>query len=184
MARWRPRDRYELLGDEVRRDHLAGGVAAVRAIVSADGIPDRLARDLLNMVTWYATEHPHKYQIRWRSAEAVKYRGKRKGSALRHEHVFSRKWLIDNLLEHPGHVEDILKSAIACLVRKGEAARLDRVPDAVHGWERYRAAGIEVLDMAHGARPVSIDELIGMYPVPDLPRRDSAAQTSPSDAGE
>ncbi len=168
MAGWRPRDPYELLDDQVREQHLAGGVAAVEAIVHAQGVSVELQRKLLNVVTWYATEHPHKYRIRWRSAAAVKYRGQSFGKALRHEHVLPRKWLIDQLLARPDEAETILKSAVGCIVRTEESKRLDRVDKAIIGWERYRVAEIQVLDMGGDRQPMSIDEMKGLYPVPEL----------------
>lgn len=68
---------------------------------------------------------------------------------IRHEHVFTRKSLVEEMLARPEKVEEILREkAIACVVTKDEHVRLTRFDKTHSGWDRYRAAGISVFDVA------------------------------------
>jgi hypothetical protein len=67
---------------------------------------------------------------------------------LRHEHVLTRKHLVQSLVAEPNRVEEILASSLACIVTKEEDERLRGVPRNVEGWERYRRAEIAVWDAA------------------------------------
>jgi hypothetical protein len=66
--------------------------------------------------------------------------------------VFTRKEMIDRMLAGEP-VDEVLAGAVVCLVTREESKRLTRqdheVP-SLRGWERYQAAGIEVVDMADG----------------------------------
>lgn len=68
---------------------------------------------------------------------------------LEHEHVYPRKWLIEQMLAEPSAVELILTTfALACTVTKDEHRRLaaaERANLGLDGWQRYYAAGIAVL---------------------------------------
>ena len=51
----------------------------------------------------------------------------------------------------PHEVDDILKDAIGCTVTVEEHTRLSKF-DEEYGWERYRKAGISVIDTQTGER--------------------------------
>jgi hypothetical protein len=77
--------------------------------------------------------------------------------------VFTRKWLIEQMLYEPSAVEVVLREfAIACTVTRGEhqlLARSERANPELPGWERYSAAGVEVIDMTSGlVVPQSVGE--------------------------
>jgi hypothetical protein len=56
--------------------------------------------------------------------------------------------MIDALIgATPAQIDEILALAIGCTVTREEADRLLQF-DSDYGWERYRKAGIEVLDTA------------------------------------
>ena len=56
--------------------------------------------------------------------------------------------MIDALIEAaPDQIDEILTLAVGCTVTREEADRLLQF-DSDYGWERYRKAGIEVLDTA------------------------------------
>lgn len=76
-----------------------------------------------------------------------------------HEHVVERRWLRAALIEHPQQVKPILGLAVACLVLKEEHEALRDVPSHVFGWNRYKEAGIEVLDACNTFTPVDLSEL-------------------------
>ena len=108
-------------------------------------MPDALVqhkRKLLDRALWMLTEVDGKYNIRYYSKKAFKIRDKKQ---LRHEHVYPRKFIIDSLFEDPGNYSNIIdEHAIACIVTKDEHDTLDNNTD---GWERYKRAGIDVLDL-------------------------------------
>lgn len=57
------------------------------------------------------------------------------------------------MIAEPERIAEILDSATACLVTEEEHRRLNVLPPDTEGWDRYRAAGITVIDMATG-RPL------------------------------
>ena len=62
----------------------------------------------------------------------------------RHEHVFTRKEIVDRLINHPKDIDKILKDAIGCVVTKNEH---DSLPHkGVDGWDRYKKTKIRVWD--------------------------------------
>jgi len=48
------------------------------------------------------------------------------------------------MLQEPERVEEIVRSALGCVVTKEEHNRLTSLPDTYRDWERYVAAGIDV----------------------------------------
>ena len=109
---------------------------------------DVLAREhlieALNLALWKLTEaEAGKYQTRFRSVEPSATNRK----VLRHDHVFQRKRMVDDLLEavSPEAVDDILKKAVGCTITKDEHTRLNQFKD-LDGWVRYQRAGITVVD--------------------------------------
>jgi hypothetical protein len=74
-----------------------------------------------------------------------------------HEHVVERRWLRSALGARPDMADEILGMAIGCLVTKLEHERLAAVDASLFGWERYRAARIEVLDAGEGFAPVDLE---------------------------
>ena len=84
-------------------------------------------------------------------------------ASLEHEHVYPRKWLIDQMLAEPSAVEMVLDTfALSCTVTREEHRRLanaERTTPGLEGWHRYHAAGIAVTDLATGeVVPQSIGE--------------------------
>lgn len=95
-------------------------------------------------VSW--TPHPQA-DTRRRSAE------QRSLKKLNHEHVLPRKWLREQMKADPSRCEEIIASAIGCVVTREEHERLttaSRLNPELQGWERYQAAGVAVYDMATG----------------------------------
>ena len=77
--------------------------------------------------------------------------GVRDPKLLNKEHVVPRRVLIDRMLTESARCAEIMGTAIACLVLKEKNRRLtdqDRATSGLDGWERYRAAGVEVVDLA------------------------------------
>ena len=69
---------------------------------------------------------------------------------LRHDHVLTRKRLIDAMIREPETAEQTLLTAVACVVTAEEHTRLTALGDTQEGWDRYVAAGIDVFDEQEG----------------------------------
>jgi hypothetical protein len=125
---------------------IGSAIAAAKAIVRLDLYPAH-KRELLSICIWKITEAApmSKYQTRYRSRATESA----SESELAHDHVFQRKSLIDAMLKNPDSVDPILRSAVACVVTRSEHDALTRIsrefPD-LDGWERYKRAGIEIVD--------------------------------------
>lgn len=135
-------------------DHVlkAATATAIHAITSPamDDLP-RYRTELLHNVIWLMTVAPYgKYTVRYRSRGVLID----SHATLVHEHVFTRKSLADELLAaKPGQIEDVLRTrAVACIVTAEEHNRLKPFDQTHQGWERYREAGIEVIDMLNGSK--------------------------------
>jgi hypothetical protein len=114
-------------------------------------------RELLTTLLWKLTEaDSSKYKTRYQSRGAIE---RSAGVKLQHEHVYQRAKMIDALLQaEPNQIDEILGLAVGCTVTTEEAALLVQF-DSDYGWERYRKAGITVLDTKHSpARPVDLSE--------------------------
>jgi hypothetical protein len=115
---------------------------AMQSLLDADLRPDDL-RYLLDMGLWRYTEfdkNRYKFAIRYRTAAVLAT----EPVVIEHEHVVGRRWLLDQIAREPDKLDDILQLAVACIVSKPEHDLLWAVVG--FGWERYRAAGIDVID--------------------------------------
>ena len=123
----------------------ASAIRLAEVIAAADGpILDPHRRRLLSTTVWKMTEADDKHNLRYRSRAALDAASK---SDVRHEHVIPRAVLVQRMIDEPHRVAEILSEAVACLVTKEEHRRLGRGS----GWERYKLAGIEVVDMVDGS---------------------------------
>ena len=112
-------------------------------------------RELLTTLLWKLTEaDSSKYKTRYQSQAAIE---RSAGVKLRHEHVYQRAKMIDALLKAElEQMDEILGLAIGCTVTTEEHALL-ALFDSDYGWERYRKAGITVMDTKHSpAQPVDL----------------------------
>ncbi|MEO8381116.1 MAG: hypothetical protein ABI779_15745 [Acidobacteriota bacterium] len=103
-------------------------------------------RDVINGMLWSITQARGKYTTRFRSTAAS---NARPGTKLQHEHVVTRKALTDAILREPQRASELLGTATGCVVTIDEHTRLTRITREqphLRGWERYTAAGIEIID--------------------------------------
>jgi hypothetical protein len=101
---------------------------------------------LIDGMIWTITQARGKYTTRYRSRAAL---DAPKGAKLQHEHVTTRKHLVNSILQHPERAREIAARAVGCVITKEEHQRLTRITrEQPHltGWQRYEAAGIEVVD--------------------------------------
>ena len=135
------------------RDDTSDRVTSAKRIISAllglrSTVRDDHLRELLSVCLWKITEAEpdHKHRTRFRSERALKARAR----DLRHEHVFERSKLIEELLSNPARADEIADLAVACTVTAAEHQLLEaacRNDPGLSGWARYKAAGIRVIDM-------------------------------------
>lgn len=130
-------------------ERIASAVNAARAILAADLVPAH-KRELLSVCIWKLTlaEPVNKYATRFVSVAAL--RCARRDRV--HEHVFERSRLVHSLIDGRLPLDQLPARAVACVVTRGEHARLARVVaenPGLEGWGRYRAAAIAVVDCAH-----------------------------------
>ncbi len=155
----RPHQRPWIATDKY--DHVLAAATATAhfAITSPDlaGV-EKYRSELLDNVLWLMTVAPSgQYTTQYRSASAVA----EARPTLRHEHVFTRKTIKADLLalrdQHPDElalraaIGNLLRErAIGCTVTKADHDRLTPFDKAASGWDRYRQAGVPVIDMLTG----------------------------------
>lgn len=147
--------------DAVLRD----AIALARFAVDSPDLRDVTRKELLSKYVLVLLTHGTsngKYGTRYRSQGAMDVT---ESARLEHEHVFPRKWLIEQMLDEPSTVDLVLSNfAIACTVTVDEhkaLAQAERVDRTLSGWERYQAAGIPVIDLTTGA---VVPQSIGQRP--------------------
>lgn len=137
--------------DAVREAAIA--VARFAATSPELEVRPQVRRELLTKyVLWLVTTGTvaHKHDTRYRSVAAV---GATDKKLLTHEHVFTRRQLADWILANPtdGVIEFVINNlAFGCTVTRDEHERLTAFDKTHVGWDRYQAAGIEVVDMSSG----------------------------------
>jgi hypothetical protein len=126
-------------------DIVRSAVSAIRGILPLDIINEH-KRILISRMIWAITEAHGKYKTRFRSEGVLTV----PDCKIQHEHVFTRKELISEIMNNPENCERILENAVACVVTEEEHKALTKVgrehPN-LKGWDRYRRAGITVYDM-------------------------------------
>jgi hypothetical protein len=121
-------------------------------VLLANRKPDVLLahyRAVIDTLLWKFTEADGKFNTRFRTQGAMKCDDKRK---LRHEHVYQRRKMIDELVKaKPEEVDSILKRAIGCTITDDEHDRLKSF-DYEYGWKRYQKARLVVIDRKSGKK--------------------------------
>ncbi len=104
--------------------------------------------ELLGILLWKLTEaDSQKHKTRFQTQGALNRCGNTK---LQHEHVFQKAKMIALLMKaKPEEVDSILQDAVGCTVTKEEHEVLKGF-DAEYGWDRYRKAGLTVIDTLTG----------------------------------
>ena len=172
--------------DLARRSALS---AVMQLLMPVPGLIMTHRRELLTIALWKWTEasgvapHP-KYNIRFATTGAL---NRDVTAKINHEHVWPRKWLIDNLLQRyrtsnePDIWNFLAEYAVACIVTVDEHARLGGVTGV--GWQRYAAARIEVRDLQTMA-PLDLGAVIPPERANDLPGEAGVDLTQPVEPEE
>jgi hypothetical protein len=134
--------------------HFRSAAALARFALDSAELTEDHRRQLLNNAVWYVSEAAGKYKTRYRSAGVLLLEAEtpvtKWWSELRHDHVTTRRSILQSLNVPGADVEAILRSVVSCIVTRTEHERLTRFDEACHGWDRYLAAHIDVYDMATG----------------------------------
>ena len=126
-------------------DVLRSAIALVEATLPLN-ILESHKRGVIDGMLWSVTEARGKYTTRFRSTAAC---NAPTGTKLQHEHVITRKELVTAIMREPHRAGELLSTAVGCVVTVDEHKRLTQVTRQqphLHGWERYTAAGIEIID--------------------------------------
>jgi hypothetical protein len=129
---------------------LAGAVALAQFAIGCEELLPAQRREVLSLALWFATEADGKYRLRYRSVKAQQL-SREDRRLLRHDHVVTRKQLIEAMIKDPERTEEIVRGAFACVVTDEEHRRLTALGETHQGWDRYIAAGIDVFDEQAGA---------------------------------
>lgn len=141
---------------QCRRDlteTLRSTTAAIRLVVLSLEIAPRHKLQLVDRMIWALTEEPWgKYTTPIRSVASLEVPTK----GLRHEHVYTRKWLKEAMVNEPGRIDELVRLAVACVVTVAEGDLLTRTK-GVEGWERYRVAGIALVTVDEAGRVTAFE---------------------------
>ncbi|SNS43015.1 hypothetical protein SAMN04488107_2517 [Geodermatophilus saharensis] len=147
-------------------------LSAVRLVQALLAAPDLLVthrNEMLRIALYKYTEaRSGKFGLRYRTVAVA---DTAVPVPVVHEHVRPRQAVVADLcaVGDPVLVPLILSTAVTCLVTDAEHSVLNAVPTSVHGWARYAAAGLKVVDHLTGD---VVDPAVEpmMSPVVDLDR--------------
>lgn len=116
-------------------------LSAIKSILAMKDVLEVHKKELLSDMVWKITERFGKFNAEYVSKEAKKILDsnkttKEKLRLLAHEHVYTRKYLMQKLLSKPNDYKNILKEAIGCVVTREEHKILSSIKDC-EGWDRY-----------------------------------------------
>jgi len=125
---------------------IQSAITAIKAILPLALYPAH-KKELIGICIWKMTEADGKFNTRYRSLGSLE---SERGVKLQHEHVLEMKKLIADLIERGEDIESVVAKAIGCVVTRDEHSILSAVSKNepnLHGWERYKRAGIRVFDL-------------------------------------
>jgi hypothetical protein len=142
---------------------IASAKRLVRLLLDATDLYPAHRKEFIKLALWKVTEaEGTKLNTRFRSERAILA----PSGKLQHEHVFERAKMADALIAHPELADQILDRAVGCLVTDAEHVLLNTVgkirPD-LDGWDRYRHAGISVIDLMTGEKFFHADDEDGTH---------------------
>jgi hypothetical protein len=123
---------------------VASAKEAIKGILRMeDEVLEDHKKSLITRMLWKITEANGKYSTRYYSEKALKCSKDER----RHDHVWTRKKMVERLIDEPSLVEHEIEQAIGCTVTKDEHHALTKFDTSCDGWERYKRAGIVVWDL-------------------------------------
>jgi|GEM_PF-3165448 hypothetical protein len=153
-AKVKPKHQRDYKVSDSREQDLEGLYELAKFVLESKSINLKYKKETLDWILWKVTEIDGKENTRYRSEQALITNEK-----INHEHVVTKRFLVEKLIEFPDMYKEILESAIACIVTEDEHKnKLSKVKN-LEGWERYKNAEVDVIDMANG-RKVNLEQLI------------------------
>ena len=144
---------------------VTGAVSLAGFASEGEGLTPSQRKNLADLAVWWVTGAAGKYSTRYRSGGVLALPDEGGWSQLVHEHVFTRRTLVAELLTAPiDQLESVLRSAVACVVTKQEHQRLTPFDKTHTGWDRYLAAGIDVFDMTDRSPVIQGGRFVGEGP--------------------
>lgn len=123
---------------------VASAKEAIKGILSMeDPVLVEHKKSLISRMLWKVTEANGKYTTRYSSEKALSCSKDEK----RHDHVWTRKKMVEHLIDNPECVDEEVEKAIGCTVTKEEHSLLSEWDISCDGWDRYKNAGIRVVDL-------------------------------------
>lgn len=113
-----------------------------------DAVLEEHKKALISRMLWKITEAHGKYNTRYCSEKARKANKDDR----RHDHVWTRKRMVERILNNPDVLGNEIEQAIGCTVTKTEHDKLTGFDTSCDGWERYKRAGIAVWDLKENTR--------------------------------
>jgi hypothetical protein len=118
---------------------------ALAGILQLD-IHVQMKKRMVGYVIWEMAEYLNgNFKGRYRSKGAMI-----PGVVIQRDHVNQKARIIERMLANPDQIDAMLSDLVHCLVTKEEHKRLTAISKSnldIDGWNRYRMAGVEVMDM-------------------------------------
>jgi hypothetical protein len=142
--------KYEFIEHRDSEARLRSAIALIKLLLQPNAqILAEHRQEFLSIALWKITEAEATHKHRTRLCSEAVFAAP--DCECRHDHVFQRALMVQRLLNSkPDDVEKILGEAVACTITKDEHSLLNAHAH-LDGWERYRAAGIVVIDSRTGA---------------------------------
>lgn len=140
---------YEFKEDPAAAEVIQSAVCLIKLVLrgGAELLPEH-RRMVIDSALWKITEAESRNKHRTRFCSQTVF--SLPDCECRHDHVFQKGRMIDELIEGgEDSVEEIVAKAVACTISKEEHLALNRFKH-LYGWERYRQAGIVVIDARTG----------------------------------
>ena len=122
---------------------VASAKHAIKHILSMEApVIEEHKKSLISRMLWKVTEAHGKYTTRYFSEKALTCTKHEQ----RHDHVWTRRKMVQSLIDNPMRLDEEINRAIACIVTKEEHRKLSEFDASYDGWERYKMAKIRVWD--------------------------------------
>lgn len=134
---------------------IASARELVRLALGKNALSTTHRKHLLKLAQWWVTEADGKWKTRYKSATvlALVTQTPAPDVPINHEHVYGRAALADEILRDPSRAATILELCVGCVVTVDEHKRLSAQRN-VQGWDRYRAADVQVCDTSRPGFPI------------------------------
>jgi len=117
---------------------------AIRKLQISERVKKRMLVHALWQIAMVTGNTQSSFFGRFRSEAVIRETGLK----IERDHIYRKENLIRELLGLSPDLDRIVARAHCCVVTKDEHVKLGAVDAEIDGWERYRAAGITVYDMA------------------------------------